>query len=214
MELKILNSKNNQKIKNINKKFCLIGYNCLSIILKYNQIELTENQKSFITGRKIQFIIDRYISNNRGYDFKTTDEFKKLIADEKTIEESINTIFSKYEKNSKKIRKTTRININSIQYLNNFQNSLKIDYSYLGKHYQFLIDSSKHTIESLSRISYYNIIEESENLQSKIKTGYFKQNDNYEYPECQCGRIESCSRCGRDYCGKTQSDNCPHNRGY
>jgi hypothetical protein len=129
----------------------------------------------------------------------------------KTIENTLNIIFTNYEKNKKKNRKTTRININScprkLIHLTNYQCQI------LGKCYQFLIDSSKNTIETLSKLTDNEIEKHSDDLKYKIKSGYFKH-DGYDYPECQCGRIENCSKCGRYYCGKTQSDYCPHGRGY
>jgi 23S rRNA-/tRNA-specific pseudouridylate synthase len=81
MEIKELNLKTDRKLKKINT---FISSNLLSIILKYNQEQLTEKQKIFIDGRKKQFIIDRYPSTNREIiKFETSDEYENLVADEK-----------------------------------------------------------------------------------------------------------------------------------
>jgi hypothetical protein len=56
-------------------------------------------------------------------------------------------------------------------------------------------------------------LDELENKESDETKEYDseEERDEYKYPECNCPRIKNCDICYRDYCEKTQNDNCPHN---
>jgi hypothetical protein len=173
-----------------------------------------KQHKAFILGRKHQVIRDRYPLFMRERASKMELLMHHLTIDEKTLDENVKLTLEGPYKIMKKNYTVERVPKKRTNGADAVHTGLA-DYGKLdeaqcfqfGKALQYLLDTDqKHcTLSNLSKLNFLDIIAKKEKLQEKIARG--KARIRYKDPykimcECNCGRVATCTECGRKFCWK------------